>query len=142
MPTCVLGQKPRFDAPPTASGLPQILLQKSKLATVRIFGETLKREAVDDSYNLSHVTEVAYESARGDEVPHISTRKPSLRPSEFLMPSAKRLLQQNPLRSRHRQPAPACPFGANKRLMHRSKQQPYSITSSAWASSVGGTVRQ
>jgi hypothetical protein len=42
-----------------------ILLQKSKLATVRIFGETLKREAIDDSYNLSHVTEVAYEfSAR------------------------------------------------------------------------------
>ena len=38
-----------------------ILLQKSKLATVRIFGETLKREAIDDS----HVTEVAYEfSAR------------------------------------------------------------------------------
>jgi hypothetical protein len=24
MPTCVLGQKPRFDAPPTASGLPPI----------------------------------------------------------------------------------------------------------------------
>jgi hypothetical protein len=38
-----------------------ILLQKSKLAMVRIFGETLKREAIDDSYNLSHVTEVAYE---------------------------------------------------------------------------------
>src|ERR1700685_374986 len=31
--------------------------------------------------------------AQGDEVPQISTRKPHLRPSEFLTPSAKRLLQ-------------------------------------------------
>jgi hypothetical protein len=32
------------------------------------------------------------------------------------------------------------PKGANKRLMHRSKQQLYSITSSARVSSVGGTM--
>jgi len=32
--------------------------------------------------------------ASGDEVRHISTRKPSQRPSEILIPSAKRLLQQ------------------------------------------------
>ena len=31
----------------------------------------------------------------GDEVPHISTRKPHLQPAEFLNPSAKRLLQHN-----------------------------------------------
>src|ERR1700730_2529383 len=43
------------------SALPRILLQKSKVASVRIFGEPLKREAIDDSYNLSRVTEVAYE---------------------------------------------------------------------------------
>ena len=43
------------------SALPQILLQKSKVASARIFGETLKREAIDDSDNLSRVTEVAYE---------------------------------------------------------------------------------
>src|SRR3954454_14062675 len=30
---------------------------------------------------------------------------------------------------------------ANNGLMHRSERQLYSITSSAWASSVGGTVR-
>jgi hypothetical protein len=36
-------------------------LQKSKVASVRIFGETLKREAFDDSDNLSRATEVAYE---------------------------------------------------------------------------------
>jgi predicted nucleotidyltransferase len=39
----------------------QILLQKSKVASVRIFGEILKREAIDDSDNLSRVTEVANE---------------------------------------------------------------------------------
>ena len=38
-----------------------ILLQKSKVASARIFGETLKRKAIDDSDNLSRVTEVAYE---------------------------------------------------------------------------------
>ena len=38
-----------------------ILLQKSKVASVRIFGEPLKREAIDDSDNLNRVTEVAYE---------------------------------------------------------------------------------
>jgi hypothetical protein len=31
----------------------------------------------------------------GDEVPHIFTRKSRLRPKEFLISSAKRLLQQN-----------------------------------------------
>jgi hypothetical protein len=43
------------------SALPLILLQKSKVASVRIFGETLKREPVDDSDNLSRATEVAHE---------------------------------------------------------------------------------
>jgi hypothetical protein len=41
--------------------LPPILLQKSKVASVRIFGETLKRELVDDSDYLSRTTEVAHE---------------------------------------------------------------------------------
>jgi hypothetical protein len=39
----------------------RILLQKSKVASVEIFGETLKRETVDDSDNLSRASEVAYE---------------------------------------------------------------------------------
>jgi hypothetical protein len=38
-----------------------ILLQKSDVASVRIFGETLKHEAADDLYNLSRATEIAYE---------------------------------------------------------------------------------
>jgi hypothetical protein len=36
-------------------------LQKSKVGSVRIFGETLKRESVEDSDNLSRTTEVAHE---------------------------------------------------------------------------------
>ncbi len=39
----------------------RILLKKSKVASVLIFGETLEREAIDDSDNLSHDSEVAYE---------------------------------------------------------------------------------
>ena len=45
------------------------------------------------------------------------------------------------LNSRRRRPAPACPKGANKRLMHRSKRHLYSITLSARPSSEGGTAR-
>jgi hypothetical protein len=43
------------------SAMRTILLQKSKVASVRIFGETLKHEAIDDSDNLSRAAEVAYE---------------------------------------------------------------------------------
>jgi hypothetical protein len=42
-----------------------ILLQKSKVASVRIFGETLKQQAVDDSDNLSRATDVAHEFCVG-----------------------------------------------------------------------------
>ena len=76
MPTCVLGHSRLNLAFRIMSGLPPIatgwrtsrngrfvpiLMQKSKVASVRIFGEILKREAIDDSDNLSRVTEVAYE---------------------------------------------------------------------------------
>ena len=37
------------------------MLQKSKVASVQIFGETLKRELIDDLYGLSRVAEIAYE---------------------------------------------------------------------------------
>ena len=56
-----LGHSRHFDGLSMTSGLPLILLQKSKVASARIFGETLKRKAIDDSDNLSRVTEVAYE---------------------------------------------------------------------------------
>ena len=54
-----MGQKRRFGRLPATSGLPQIVL--SKVASVRIFDETLKRETIDDSYSLSRVAEIAYE---------------------------------------------------------------------------------
>jgi hypothetical protein len=40
---------------------PSIVLQKSKVAAVQIFGENLKRKEVDDSHSLSRATEVAHE---------------------------------------------------------------------------------
>jgi len=43
------------------SALRWIVLQKSKVAGLRIFRENTKREAIADSYNLIRVTEVAYE---------------------------------------------------------------------------------
>jgi hypothetical protein len=49
----------------TMSASVGILLQKSKAASVQIFGETLKREPVDDPDNLSRSTEVAYEFCVG-----------------------------------------------------------------------------
>jgi len=42
-------------------GFWRILLKKSKVASVLIFDATLKREAIDDSDNSSHATDVAYE---------------------------------------------------------------------------------
>jgi len=65
-----LGQNRRFDSRPATSGLPRladilrvirhvfkvpILLQKWKVASARMFGETLKREAIDDSDKRSRV---------------------------------------------------------------------------------------
>ena len=55
------GTKRTCGGGPTMSALEGIVLQKSKVASVRIFGETLEREAIDDSDNLSRVTEVANE---------------------------------------------------------------------------------
>ena len=39
----------------------QILLQKSKVASVQIFGEFLERNATDDSHNPSRAAEIACE---------------------------------------------------------------------------------
>jgi hypothetical protein len=43
------------------SALSPILLQKSKVAAVQIFGEKVKRKEVYDSHSLSRATEVAHE---------------------------------------------------------------------------------
>jgi hypothetical protein len=39
----------------------RIVLQNSKVAAVKIFGENLKRKEVDDSHSFSRATEVAHE---------------------------------------------------------------------------------
>jgi hypothetical protein len=49
--------------PMSAKG--SILLQKSKVAAVQIFGENLKRKEVNDSHSLSRATEVAHEFGAG-----------------------------------------------------------------------------
>ena len=56
-----LGQKRKSRPCGGMSALPRILLQKAKVAEVRIFGENLKREGIDNSYSTSRATEVAYE---------------------------------------------------------------------------------
>src|ERR1700686_3855048 len=59
-----------------------IVLQKSKVAPVQIFGETLRREAIDDSDKLSRATEVAYEFClrrRGPSDPYTKTASAALR---------------------------------------------------------------
>jgi hypothetical protein len=38
-----------------------IVLQKSKVAAVQIFGENLKRKEVNDSHTLGRATEVTHE---------------------------------------------------------------------------------
>jgi hypothetical protein len=43
------------------SARPRILLQKSKVAGPRIFGENPKRKTITDSYNLNRIAEVACE---------------------------------------------------------------------------------
>jgi hypothetical protein len=58
------------------SGVEGILLQKSKVAGLRIFTKNPKRKAIADSYNLNRATEVVYKFNVGDEAPHIFARKP------------------------------------------------------------------
>ncbi|MGY3423554.1 hypothetical protein ACVWZW_004029 [Bradyrhizobium sp. F1.13.4] len=43
------------------SAMPQIVLQKSKVAGLKIFRENTKQRVIADSYDLNRVTEVACE---------------------------------------------------------------------------------
>jgi hypothetical protein len=52
-----------------------IVLQKSKVAALRIFRENEKRETIADSHTLNRVTEVVSEfNARGSVPPHLYTK--------------------------------------------------------------------
>jgi hypothetical protein len=74
-------------------GFLPIVLQKSKVAAVQIFGENLKRKEVDDSHSLSRAAEVADEFVarrRGPSDHYTNNAPAALR--NFAFP-AKRLLQ-------------------------------------------------
>jgi hypothetical protein len=60
-PMSLEGQTRSFDDVRDTSAFPPIVLQKSKVAELRIFTKNPKREAIADSYNLNRATEVAYE---------------------------------------------------------------------------------
>jgi hypothetical protein len=77
-----------------------IVLQKSKVEERQIFRENTKREAIADSYNLTRLTEVAYEFNVSDEVPHVFTRKPRLQPAEFSSPRGQHAWPQTLKNSR------------------------------------------
>ena len=54
---------------PITSALPQYYCKSRKLHQSEIFGEILNREVIDNSDNLSHATEVAYEFCVGRRGP-------------------------------------------------------------------------
>jgi hypothetical protein len=88
----------------------QILLQKSKVASVGILGETLKREGIDDSYNLSRATEVAYEFSvkrRGPSDLYTKTAPEAFRIFDTL---CKTTFATKSARNRHADAVDACPF--------------------------------
>ena len=71
------------------------MLQKSKVAGSQIFGENMKQEAIADSRDAIALSKSPVSLTLGDEGPHTLTRKSRLQPLEFLIISAKRLLQHN-----------------------------------------------
>src|SRR5215831_17573975 len=71
------------------------MLQKSKVAGSRIFRENTKRKQSPIRIDAIALSKSPVSLTLGDEVPHIFTRKPRLRPLEILILGAKRLLQHN-----------------------------------------------
>ena len=141
------------------------MLQKSKVAGLRIFRENMKRQTIADSNNLNHVTEVACEfNVRRWDPSHLYTKTaPVARrifdhqcKTTFATISAKRLLQHNRpetvaptgrVRVRYRRPiCRADLLPSRQKLTHSVTSRPpitalrkdYSITSSAVESNFGG----
>ena len=72
-----------------------IVLQKSKVAGSRIFRETRNGKQSPICLDAIALSKLPVSLTSGDEVHHIFTRKPRLRPLEFLIIGAIRLLQHN-----------------------------------------------
>src|ERR1700692_1616741 len=71
----LLGHSRHFGRSGPMSVLPPILLQKSKVAGRLIFREITKREAIADSYRVTHISEVACEiNVRRRGPPHLYTK--------------------------------------------------------------------
>ena len=97
----------------TSSVLSPIVLQKSKVAPVQIFGENHKRKEVDDSHSLSRATEVAHEFGVRRCGPSNSYTNNAPAALRNLTTSAKRLLQHYLPKSGHRCLEPPCPVCAD-----------------------------
>ena len=101
------------------------MLQKSKVAAPRIFRENNKREAIADSYTLNRAAEVASEfDARGSFPSRLYTKD---------APTAREIFG-------HLCKTSFATVSANN-CRAQVQQKPYSITSSAVAGSISGTVR-
>jgi hypothetical protein len=72
-----------------------ILLQKSKVVSVRVFGEFFECNATDDSYNLSRAAEIACEFSVRRWSPSDPYEKNAPVALRILTTFTKRLLQQN-----------------------------------------------
>ena len=71
------------------------MLQKSKVAGPRIFREKRNGKQSPIRIDAIALSKSPVSLTLGDAVPHIFTRKSRLRPLEFLILGAKRLLQHN-----------------------------------------------
>ena len=84
-----------------------IVLQKSKVAPVQIFGENHKRKEVDNSHSLSRATEVAHEFGVRRCGPSNSYTNNAPAALRNLTTSAKRLLQHYRVHSGRRSFGPS-----------------------------------
>jgi hypothetical protein len=73
----------------------QILLQKSQIAERQFSRQKTRQDVIADNMASGLLPKSPVSSSLCDEVPHIFIQKSHLEPREFLISSAKRLLQHN-----------------------------------------------
>jgi hypothetical protein len=72
-----------------------IVLQNSQNAVLPISRKQTKQAEIAERHSLQAVTEVACELWQNNVVPQMIIRSPNVRPGEFAIGDAKRLLQHN-----------------------------------------------
>jgi hypothetical protein len=90
---------------PLRSGIGRLCCKSRKLQSYGFFAKTQSGKQSPIRITSFALPKSPMSLTRGDEVPHVLTRKSRLQPAEFLITSAKRLLQQN----RHISDLPRCP---------------------------------